>query len=524
MIASPEAVRPSSILVRVDDAALARWVLWLVEALEKRLGAEVSVSVREWPGTSSALPTLLSLERMLLRRSQPSGSDRIDRSDLGGARVARAGFPPDVVIDLTNGAGTDVAPNAVILRPLYDGLPGETALASALFFRGTPRIEIERIEPGEAAGRVVASGTASLEAAAGIGGGIEAVASRVIALLLKALSGGGQTAAPCDSLPVRAIGNREVLTRTAKDVARAAVRAAYRLCCHPSHWRIGWRFVEPGQDVWTRRDLSGARWNVLADPVDHFYADPFPLTWQGKEYLFFEDLDHKTEKGIIAVSAFDEAGRPGPAVPVLEEPWHLSYPSLIKRDGQIFMIPESWTCREIVLYRAAEFPWRWERHAVLVEGVEASDATVVEHDGRLYMFAVVRDGVGGYSDTLAIWSAPDLFGPWQPHPQNPVLIDDRSARPAGNFVRRNGALFRPIQDCRRAYGAALSFMKVTRLDREGFAQEREGTISGGRPAWPGTRLHTLNYNGRLEAIDGYTLRPKLKLAADLVDRWYEPSA
>ena len=67
-------------------------------------------------------------------------------------------------------------------------------------------------------------------------------------------------------------------------------------------------------------------------------------------------------------------------------------------------------------------------------------------------------------------------------------------------------------------------MKITRLDRKGFAQESEGAISGGSPAWPGRRLHTLNYNGRLEAIDGFTLRPKLKPAADLVDWWYRPKS
>jgi hypothetical protein len=463
---------------------------------------------------------LLSLEKMLLRRSQPGGSDRGGRGDLGDARSS-PDFRPDMVIDLTDGTGTDVAPNAVCLRPLYDGEPGETALASALFFRGTPRIAIERIEPGEPAGRIVASGTASLEAAAGIGGGIEAVGSRVIALLLKALSGTEELSQGLESLPVRRIGTGDVLARSAKNVARAAARAAYRLCCHGSHWRVGWRIVEPGQDVWTRRDLSGARWNVLADPVDHFYADPFPISWQGRDFLFFEDLDHKTEKGIISAVAFDDAGRPSPATPVLEEPWHLSYPFLIERDGQIFMIPESSANRDITLYRAVEFPLKWERHSVLVEGVEAADATIVEHDGLLFMFAVVRDGAGGYSDTLAIWSANDLLGPWQPHPENPVLIDDRTARPAGNFVRRNGELYRPVQDCRRAYGGALGFMKVTRLDREGFAQQGEGTISGG-PSWPGKRLHTLNYTGRLEAIDGFTLRPKLKFAADLADRWYEP--
>ena len=284
MTASSPAADPAKFLVRVDDAALARWVLWLVEALEKRPGTQVFVKIgeRSGAGESSALPTLLSLEKMLLRRSQPTGSDRIGRGDIGDARLAPAGFRPDIVIDLTEGTGADVAPSAVRLRPLYDGQPGETALASALFFRGTPEITIERIASGESAGRIVAAGTASLEAAAGIGGGIEAVGSRVTALLLKAMSGAERRDVVSESLPIRAIGSRDVFARSAKNVARAAARAAYRLCCHGSHWRVGWRFVEPGNDVWTRRDLSGTSWNVLADPVDHFYADPFPLDLAGQ--------------------------------------------------------------------------------------------------------------------------------------------------------------------------------------------------------------------------------------------------
>jgi hypothetical protein len=527
MTASSPASGPAKFLVLVDDAALARWVLWLVEALERRPDTQVFVRITEHgrQDGGSALATLLVLERMLLKRNRTGGGDRIVPDEFGSQLAEPAGFEPDVVIDLRGGDQPAAQSKAVCLRPLYDGNPGETALAQALFFRGTPQIAIERVMPGAYAGSVIVSGTATLEAAAGIGGGIEAVGSRVITLLLKALPVAAADF-PLRSVPIAAsrhIGNRDVLVSSAKNVARAAARAAYELCCYGSHWRVGWRFVEPGSDVWTRRDLSGTRWNVLADPVDHFYADPFPLSRQGRDFLFFEDLDHKTEKGIISVVAFDEAGRPGPAVPVLEEPWHLSYPFLIEQGGEIFMIPESSTNREIALYRAVEFPLKWERHAVLVEGVEAADATIVEHDGLLFMFAVVRDGHGGYSDTLAIWSAPDLLGPWQPHPLNPVLVDDRSARPAGNFVRQNGVLYRPAQDCRRAYGAALGFMKVTRLDREGFAQESEGAISAG-PSWPGTRLHTLNCNGRLEAIDGFTLRPKLKFAADIVDRWYEPKA
>jgi hypothetical protein len=473
MTGFPPVGSPVKILVQVDVATPARWVLWLIEALERRPSTQVFVRITERSATegNSALATLLVLERMLLRRNRTGGADPIDRVEFGGKRAEPARFKPDIVIDLGDEGQPAPQSEAIGLRPLYDGNPGETALASALFFRGTPAISIERIWPGDDAGSVIISGTASLEAAAGVGGGIEAVGSRVITLLLKALPLAAQDF-PLRSVPVvgnRRIGNRDVLVRSAKNVARAAARAAYQLCCHGSHWRVGWRFVEPGNDVWTRRDLSGTRWNVLADPVDHFHADPFPLSWQGRDYLFFEDLDHKTEKGIISVVAFDEEGRPGPSMPVLEEPWHLSYPFLMERGGQVFMIPESSVNRDIAIYRAVEFPLKWERHAVLVEGVEAADATVVEHDGLFFMFAVVRDGIGGYSDTLAIWWSADLFGPWQPHPENPVLVDDRAARPAGNFVRQNGALYRPVQDCRRAYGSALGFMKVTRLDREGFA-------------------------------------------------------
>src|SRR5690606_30656375 len=104
---------------------------------------------------------------------------------------------------------------------------------------------------------------------------------------------------------------------------------------------------------------AGAPWSRLAGPVDHFYADPFPLFRDGRDYIFLEDLDHRTDKGIISVVEFDGNGKPGPAKPVLEEDCHLSYPFLIERDGEVFMIPETSARREIAIYRASEFPFRW---------------------------------------------------------------------------------------------------------------------------------------------------------------------
>ena len=86
------------------------------------------------------------------------------------------------------------------------------------------------------------------------------------------------------------------------------------------------------------------------------------------------------------------------------------------------------------LYRCVGFPNRWERHATLLSGLELGDATVVRHHERFYLFGATRDGAGGYSDTLSIFHADRLSGPWLPHAGNPIMVDRSCARPVGNFT------------------------------------------------------------------------------------------
>jgi hypothetical protein len=122
------------------------------------------------------------------------------------------------------------------------------------------------------------------------------------------------------------------------------------------------------------------------------------------------------------------------------------------------------------------------------------------------MFATVRDG-GSFSDALWLWSAPDFRGPWTAHPRNPVLIDMASARPAGRMFVAGGALYRPAQDCRACYGAALTLARVDRLDEGGFSQTIESIVRPGGE-WPGRRLHTFNSAGGFEFVDGSAFAPR----------------
>ena len=165
------------------------------------------------------------------------------------------------------------------------------------------------------------------------------------------------------------------------------------------------------------------------------------------------------------------------------------------------MVPESSQARSVRLYRAAPFPRRWIQEAILLDGVEASDPTIIKYGGRFWMFTTTRDGTGSCSDMLSLFVAERLLGPWRSHPRNPVLIDAAGARPAGALVWRHGQLWRPVQDCRTGYGTALGLAEITRLDETGFAQNVRAVLRPG-PAWPGRKLHTLNRAGPLEVIDG----------------------
>jgi hypothetical protein len=285
------------------------------------------------------------------------------------------------------------------------------------------------------------------------------------------------------------------------DLARNGARLIFQTAFYSPHWRIGWRFVDEGDDVWSRGDLGGRPWQVLQNEPYRFFADPFPLVWEGRTWLFFEDFDHRCGKGRISAIAFGHNGPEGDVFPVLEEPWHLSFPYVFEHGEALWLLPESANNRTVSLYRADIFPTRWVKEADLLVGIEASDSIIVFFEGRFWMFTTVPHADPSRSDKLLLFHAQSLLGPWSPHSGNPVLVDGRSARSAGAMVVRNGGLWRAVQDCERRYGAAVGLAEVMRLNEDCFEQKVLTVIRPGRH-WRGWRLHTLNRAGSLECIDG----------------------
>ncbi|WP_293866560.1 formyl transferase [uncultured Alsobacter sp.] len=482
-----------SIDIRVARSRPWRWILEFARQLEER-GHRVSVqAVDGQPGLPSALTLLFSLENTLFGRPEASRTDLLAPSDWP-KDASRA--EPDLVIDFS-GAPSPAAPGTRTLVPVYDGTPSEDAIFAALLDERAPGIAFRDVASGE----IVAEGLVAIDDFSVLSRSADQAFSRVQTLGLMAAAGGPRRRLDGPALPASA-GRSPLVFLAAQLIGKVANRLTRLASGRPHHWRIAFRPAAAGDRIWDRRALPDAAWTFVPDDGARYFADPFPFETHGRMHLFCEEYPYATMRGIISVIEIEAGRQVGPAVPIIETGYHLSYPFIFERDGTIWMVPETSGNNTIELWRCTDFPRGWERHAILVDGVAATDATILFGGERLFMFASVRHAGSASHDALMVWSAPRLEGPWTAFSADPVLVDARSSRPAGRMQVIDGTAWRPAQDCSSAYGGALTLCRVDALDPEAGVF-RQTTMARIVPptdrAWTG--LHTLNEAGGLEFID-----------------------
>lgn len=377
-----------------------------------------------------------------------------------------------------------------VLRPLYDGVTDTLALAGRLQRDECPLLDVVNGD-----GEILASSYASIGDSGTLEGRLELSFARVEALLLRALAGQG---APLTERPTRT-----PVTFSAVRLLKArARRLASRLLAPVRkggairHWNIALRRSDLPPDV---RHFDLAAYAPL--PVDPaiFYADPFVFERDGAAFLFAEAYPYATGKGHLVCVEVGRDGQAGPFRAILERPWHLSYPYVFEHGREIYLAPEGSTHGGVEIYRATAFPWDWALAHHLLPDWPLVDATLFDHDGRLWLLAGAATPGGSDWDELYAWHAPALAGPWTPHRLNPIKSDCRSARPGGRPLRLGGRLLRPAQRCERHYGEALAWLEIRTLTPDAFEEVEIALWRADGPGLSGP--HGADLGAQIRAVD-----------------------
>lgn len=480
----------SAIDVFVPAQAVCRIHVVIAERL-RQLGHDVAFVGVDAPGMPRALEKILFLERRMLRIRSHKLMERICDVQLSPAR-------PDATLRI-NLSGRSEAVMSPVLTPRFAGCNSIAQAARLLMIGQLPDVDVVLNESTP-----IAHAAPMIDSRLSVFRGINDVLARLATLMVdtvqRYLAGEhmGLVAAGAPRQPCPRTGDI-IGSYILSMIPRQAAGMAMRLGFHMHRWNVSYRFHK-GRRVADTGLLAGEPWIALPDDGKRFYADPFLFEWQGRYFIFVEDCPHGSDKAVLSVAEIFEDGTASVPRCIIDEPYHLSYPQVFAHDGEIWMLPESGSGDNLVLYRAERFPDRWVRHSVLLPDCEIFDATLLDHGGRLWLFASQRDGYGSASDTMAVFHATSLHGPWTPHVQNPVRIDRAAARPGGHFVQVGDRMVLPLQDGTRDYGGALGLADLVELNEKTVRLTLPVPVLASDKS-PYPKIHTLNSSQHLEAID-----------------------
>ena len=240
------------------------------------------------------------------------------------------------------------------------------------------------------------------------------------------------------------------------------------------------------------------RYQKLKPPKGISWADPFPVLFENKLWLFAEEIK-SNQNGKIVCFEYDYSKKQflNPKS-VIEKPYHLSYPFVFLYQDEWFMIPETGDSSKVILFKSSQFPYQWEEHSVLVENVKLYDVTPFEFKGIWYCFASERIANStSPNDLLNLYILKDgPLGKWEKHPKSPVKIDARGGRSAGRIFAKDNKIYRPAQLGAPKYGYGIQFYEIITLDEYNYEEVIVDTIL---PNWDADLLATHTYN----EVDGW---------------------
>lgn len=134
-------------------------------------------------------------------------------------------------------------------------------------------------------------------------------------------------------------------------------------------------------------DDEAAPFRAIKNNLRYWVADPFVFERDGETYIFAELFDYLRRRGVIGYSKLKANGSFSSWKEIIVEPYHMSYPQIFEHDGEIYIVPETGLGHTLDMYRAVDFPDRWEKSANMAKDVELADTTLFKRGGNIYALA-----------------------------------------------------------------------------------------------------------------------------------------
>ena len=259
-------------------------------------------------------------------------------------------------------------------------------------------------------------------------------------------------------------------------VAVNKARFHYRDLFKVERWNVGIiplpaeQLIQPGENT-----IPEPKWLDIDQKRSVYHADPFGFVKDGNCHIICEEYDYKTAKGFLTSLQVDMATKQISRKAIaLEKDYHLAFPYLFEHDGNQYCIPENSEAGNVDLYRYDISAGKLVFEQTLIRNLQAVDPALFYHEGFWWLFFTDKIST---NERLHIWYSETLKGTYTSHALNPVKVDIRSSRPAGNPFALNGKLLRPAQDCSVRSGRRICINQVIKLSPNEFFEEEYAILN-----------------------------------------------
>lgn len=204
---------------------------------------------------------------------------------------------------------------------------------------------------------------------------------------------------------------------------------------------------------------SGQGFVLIPSMLRYWMADPFLFKEKETTYIFAEMYDKRNSKGVLGYAKL-KGNHCGKFKVCLEEEFHLSYPCIFRRDGDIYMVPETKEENVVTIYKAVEFPKKWEKCQTICEN-PCVDTTPFFYKGGNYFFTTIANEHS---------TDDNLFLIHEPSGEITELLNNNLClRSAGHVIFHQNQIIRPSQDD-TVYGDAVIFNEIVNFEKGSYRE------------------------------------------------------